>query len=107
MARTTKVILTDDINGAPADETVTFALDGVTYEIDLTSENAAKLRDAVAPWVGAGRRVGGRSGRSAGRKARGSGAENAAIRAWAADNGYKVSDRGRIPGHIVEAYNAR
>lgn len=107
MARTTKVILTDDIDGSPADETVSFSLDGVSYEIDLTSDNAARLRDAFAPWVGAGRRTGGRAARSSGRKPRSVASENTEIRNWARAAGHKVSDRGRIPTNIIEAYHAR
>jgi len=107
MARTTKVILTDDIDGPPADETVSFSLDGVSYEIDLTGDNAARLRDAFAPWVGAGRRTGGRTSRSGARKARTAASENTEIRNWAREAGHKVSDRGRIPTHLIEAYHAR
>src|SRR5665648_758302 len=74
MAQKVQVVLVDDIDGGSADETVTFALDGVAYEIDLTTANAARPRDAPAPWVGSGRRVGGRArpGRPspAGRRAR-------------------------------------
>ena len=66
MAQKVQVLLVDDVDGGTADETVTFGLDGVTYEIDLTSDNAAKLRDALAPWVANGRKV---SARSAGRSA--------------------------------------
>ena len=107
MARTTKVILTDDIDGTPADETVSFSLDGVSYEIDLTSDNAARLRDALAPWVGAGRRTGGRAARPGTRKPRSAGNENTEIRVWARGAGFKVSDRGRIPANVIEAYHAR
>lgn len=108
MAQKVQVILIDDIDGGNADETVSFSLDGVAYEIDLTTENAAKLRDALSTWVGHARRVGGR--RAAGRRAgsRGSGGgESAAIREWARANGYTVNDRGRIPANIKAAYDAR
>src|SRR5690606_16635533 len=98
-----------DIDGGTADETVSFSLDGVAYEIDLTSENAAKLRDAFSQWVGHARRVGGRrtTGRRAGSRAGGGSGESAAIREWARANGYTVNDRGRIPAHIKAAYDAR
>ena len=68
MAKKVTVTLVDDFDGeAAADETVEFALDGVSYEIDLSSKNAAKLRGDLKQWVEAGRRVGGRRrGRSAG-----------------------------------------
>jgi len=109
MAQKVQVVLIDDIDGGDADETVTFALDGVTYEIDLTNDNAAKLRDALAVWVGNARRVSGRasSGRSASRSSgrRSSGSEDtAAIREWAKSNGYQVSERGRISAEVREAY---
>ena len=69
MAKKVTVTLVDDFDGdAAADETVEFGLDGVTYEIDLSSKNAKKLRDDLKAWVEKGRRVGGRRrGRSAGR----------------------------------------
>lgn len=107
MAQKVQVILVDDIDGGEADETVTFSLDGVAYEIDLSSENAEKLRNAVAPYVGAARRVGGRAVRGRGRRAgaRG-GTSTSAIREWAKQKGLKVSDRGRIPAEIVEQYEA-
>lgn len=104
MAQKVRVLLIDDVDGSDAEETVTFALDGVTYEIDLNAKNAAKLRDAFAPWVGSGRRSGGRkiSGRR-GTVSRGP-SESQKIREWAKSNGYQVSDRGRVSAEIREAY---
>ncbi len=105
MAQRVEVVLVDDLDGGPADETVQFGLDGVSYEIDLTSDNAQALRDAVAVWVGHARRVGGR--KSAGKASRGSsGSKTAHIRAWAKDQGLPVNDRGRIPADIVAKYEA-
>lgn len=102
MAQKVQVVLIDDIDGGDAAETVTFSLDGVGYEVDLSSKNAAGLRDALAPWIAAGRRVSGR--RSA---ARGRGASDAGkIREWAKANGYAVSERGRVSATIREAYAA-
>ena len=111
MAQKVQVLLVDDVDGGTADETVTFGLDGVTYEIDLASQNAAKLRDALAPWVGNGRKVSGRSaGRSAARSttstsrtARSNEAQE--IREWAKANGYQVSERGRISAEVKKAYD--
>jgi hypothetical protein len=108
MAQKIQVLLVDDIDGSTADETVTFALDGVSYEIDLTDEHASQLREDFAKWVGAARKV---SGRSAARPARGtarrsSSSDADAIRQWARANGHKVSDRGRIPASVREAYEA-
>ncbi|KQX66243.1 Lsr2 family protein [Angustibacter sp. Root456] len=109
MAQKVQVVLIDDIDGGDADETVTFALDGVSYEIDLNTDNAAKLRDALAVWVGNARRVSGRASsgrstsRSSGRRSAGS-EDTAAIREWAKGNGYQVSERGRISAEVREAY---
>jgi len=105
MAQRLKVELVDDIDGNDADETVTFSLDGVSYEIDLSTKNAGKMRDSLAPYVGAARKVGGRKRRgSSGRR---SAANNTAeIRDWARSKGYEVSERGRIPAEIRQAYDA-
>ncbi len=108
MAQRVHVVLEDDLDGGKADETVTFALDGTSYEIDLSKKNAAKLRDALAQYVGAGRRVSGRRSGGSGRARTGrgrSGSDSADIRAWAKDNGYEVSERGRISAEIRAAYN--
>ena len=88
----------------PADETVTFGLDGATYEIDLNERNAAALRDAMSAYVGAGRRSGGR--RSTARRKSSDSGSNATseIREWARANGYEVSERGRISAQVKEAY---
>ncbi len=112
MAKKTQVILIDDLDEGQADETVTFGLDGSTYEIDLSSKNAGALRDALARYVGAAHRLARSGGRGAAVSGRGRGAASAdreqtqAIRAWARRNGHTVSDRGRIPASIVEAYHA-
>lgn len=107
MAQKVHIILVDDLDGTDADETVGFALDGTSYEIDLTTKNAAALREALAPYVGHARKVGGRrSGRRTSSSAAASGASPAEIRAWARDNGHDVPERGRIPGAIREAYDA-
>ena len=103
MAQRTQVILEDDFEGGAADETVTFALDGTEYEIDLSAKNATSLRDAMAPWVGHARRIGGR------RRTRGSAkpapsSSTSDIRAWAQSQGYEVSSRGRVSAEIREAY---
>lgn len=107
MAQKVQVLLLDDIDGGEANETVTFAIDGKTYEIDLNEANAQKLRDALDPYLKAGRRAGGtRGARGAARGGRGTagGPDTAKIRAWAKENGYDVNDRGRVPASIREAY---
>ncbi|AXE22362.1 MULTISPECIES: histone-like nucleoid-structuring protein Lsr2 [Streptomyces] len=107
MAQKVQVLLVDDLDGGEADETVTFALDGKTYEIDLTTANAEKLRGLLEPYTKSGRRTGGRAaaGRAKGRAASGSGhPDTAEIRAWAKAQGMNVNDRGRVPAEIREAY---
>jgi hypothetical protein len=106
VAQKVQVLLVDDIDGGEADETVTFALDGKTYEIDLTTANADKLRGLLDPYVKGGRRTGGRAagGRGKARAASGGSQDTAQIRAWAKENGYEVNDRGRVPASIREAY---
>jgi nucleoid-associated protein Lsr2 len=110
MAKKVTVTLVDDFDGAgAADETVEFGLDGVTYEIDLSTKNAAKLRGDLKQWVEAGRRVGGRRrGRSGSGRGRGAidREQSAAIREWARRNGHNVSTRGRIPADVIEAFHA-
>lgn len=106
MAQKVQVLLVDDLDGGEADETVTFALDGKTYEIDLTTANADKLRGLLDAYVKGGRRTGGRSAGARGkaRAASGSSQDTAQIRAWAKENGHEVNDRGRVPAAIREAY---
>jgi hypothetical protein len=107
MAQKVQVILVDDIDGGPAEETLSFSLDGVSYEIDLSTANAAKLRDSVAPYVGTARRVGGRSSSGRGRSRRAGGDNRSAqIREWARTNGHQVNERGRVAAGIIAAYDA-
>jgi Lsr2 len=109
MAQKVQVILVDDIDGGEAEESVSFAIDGVNYEIDLSEGNATALREALAPWVGHARRVGGRSGGGR-RGSRGGRAAAKAdlgdVRSWARDNGFTVSDRGRVSSEVMSAYEA-
>lgn len=104
MAQRVQVILEDDLDGGEATETVTFALDGVTYEIDLNETNASGLRDSLAGYVGAGRMVSGRRSTSSSRAARSSKNDLAKIREWARAHGHEVSERGRISQTIRAAY---
>lgn len=128
MARRIVHQLVDDLDGTVLDvgsgETVLFSIDGTAYEIDLTDENAAALRAAIAPFVAAARSVSaraagtsrgtgsatgvGRSGGSggAGRQKRAGQRDYAPVREWAAQNGFSVSERGRVPAAVLEAYDA-
>ena len=110
-----KTVLIDDFDGAPLSggaTSTTFSLNGVQYEIDLAPENVAKLKDALAPFIKAGRRVGGTGGAKPAPQRRGAGRHSngandlTAVRAWARENGHTLGDRGRIPSPIIEAYNA-
>ncbi|WP_405856953.1 Lsr2 family protein [Streptomyces sp. NBC_01515] len=105
MAQKTVVLLTDDISGGDADQTLIFGLDGKSFEIDLNDKNAEKLRKALKPYIEAGRKTGGRtSPRGRGAGATSSGEDTAAIRSWAKENGHEINDRGRVPANIREAY---
>jgi hypothetical protein len=113
MARQVITTLIDDLDGKPADRTVEFSLDGISYTIDLSEANAGKLRKALDPFIEAGTRLGrGGSGRPPGRPSSGSGRtagsrdENRLIREWAAENGHQISERGRIPQSVSNAYRA-
>ena len=110
MAQRVQIMLEDDVDGGGADETVTFGLDGVSYEIDLSAKNAARLRDTLATWVGHARRSGS-ARKSGGRRGRGSSSgagrrsDLGAVREWARGKGHQVSDRGRISASVQEAYD--
>ena len=113
MAQQTTVRFIDDLDGSDASGTFDFSLEGRQYQIDLSDENAAKLRDALAPYVGAARKAGGRGRGRAARQtavaekpARSNRDQTAAIREWARANGHQVSDRGRISKSVIEAYQA-
>jgi hypothetical protein len=110
MAQRVDVVLVDDIDGSDATETVSFALDGVDYEIDLSDQHAGELRNALSLYVGHGRRTGGRrkTGRRSSSASSGddTGASAADIRAWARENGWDVPERGRVSAEVREAYAA-
>ncbi|MFL6025377.1 MAG: Lsr2 family protein [Friedmanniella sp.] len=110
MAQKTVVKVYDDIDGTELDgdgQTVSFSLDGASYEIDLGPENARKLQDALSVYVASARRVGGmRKGRGAASPAPSSSIDNKAVRAWAEANGLQVSSRGRISQEIIDKYRA-
>lgn len=112
MARRIVHQLVDDIDGSVLEvgegETVHFSLNGTSYEIDLNAAHVDELRQAFEPYISAGRRAGsaGPSRASASRKRPARNPEVAAIRAWAKENGHALSERGRIPAPIVDAYNA-
>ncbi|MEN2740247.1 Lsr2 family protein [Microbacterium sp. X-17] len=112
MARRIVHQLVDDLDGTLLEvgdgETVLFSLDGIAYEIDLSEGNARSLREALSPYVGAGRSVSAartttrRSGRSSAAASR----DLSDVRAWAKANGHQISERGRVPATILDAYDA-
>ena len=106
MAQKVQTLLVDDIDGSEAEGTVRFGLDGAEYEIDLSAEHALALRDALARYVGAARRVraNGRHPARSGRGAPAGGLNTADIRAWARAQGIEVKDRGRIPAEVVTRF---
>lgn len=108
MARTTHVVIKDDLDGSEGAEEVSFAYAGTEYTIDLGEKSRAKLEKALKPFIDAGTKV--PASRRSARKGSGSASgksESAVIRAWAKDNGHEVPDRGRVPQAVVDAYNAR
>lgn len=111
MAQRTLVQLTDDVDGSEATETLTFGLDGTTYEIDLNDAHAEDLREILAPYVSVARKISGSGGR--GRSATTTSKQRSntevdpkAVRAWAEANNITVNPRGRIKVDIVEQYRA-
>jgi hypothetical protein len=109
VAQRVHIVLEDDMDGTAAEETVTFGLDGVTYEIDLSASNAAALRDSLAQYVANARRSSARgaTSRRTGRAGRPtSGPSAAEIREWARAQGKVVSDRGRVPADVRADYDA-
>lgn len=103
--RKTITTLVDDIDGTTAAETVRFALDGTSYEIDLSDKNAAALRAAVAPYTSRASTAG-HQRRTRTKLSSAGPSRNAEIRAWAAGQGTDVPARGRIPNTVVQAFEA-
>lgn len=107
MAQKVHIVLVDDIDGSEATESVSFGLDGTSYEIDLNEKNAAKLRETLSGYVGHARKVGaakGRGRRSAASSDSGPSARE--IRDWARSNGFDVPDRGRVSAEVRQAFAA-
>ena len=108
MAQKVQTLFVDDIDGSAAEGTIRFGLDGTDYEIDLNTEHAQALRDALAPYIGAARRASGPSRRPArgGRKASANGVNTTEVREWAKAQGMDVKDRGRVPAELVVKFKA-
>jgi hypothetical protein len=108
MAQKVQTLFVDDLDGSAAEGTVRFGLDGTDYEIDLNTEHAQALRDALARYVSAGRRAAGGTRRPArsGRKASANGVNATEVREWAKEQGIDVKDRGRVPAELVVKFKA-
>ncbi len=108
MAQKVQTLFIDDLDGSAAEGTVRFGLDGTEYEIDLNAGHAQQLREALAAYVRAGRRVSGGSRRPAGSGRRGavSGLNTTEVREWAKAQGIEVKDRGRVPAELVVKFKA-
>ena len=105
MAQKVSIVLVDDLDGTEATETVSFGLDGTSYEIDLTDANAAALREALSGYIGHARKVAGGSRR--GRRSTAASSSNTKeVREWAKAQGMEVSERGRISADVQQAYAA-
>jgi len=106
MSKRVSVIITDDLDGSENAETVSFGSGDVTCEVDLGKKNRARLEQALAPFMEAGRRVPGGGGRRRASRPGGSSADRADVRAWARTAGLKASERGRISSDIMRQYEA-
>jgi hypothetical protein len=107
MAQKLQTLYIDDIDGGEAEGTVRFGLDGIEYEIDLSSAHTAELRQVFTAYIAHGRKVGAVARRAPQASRRGTapgGIDTAAVRAWAKDQGVAINDRGRIPGKVVAQY---
>ncbi|GAA4399599.1 histone-like nucleoid-structuring protein Lsr2 [Tsukamurella soli] len=106
MAKSLEVVLRDDLDGSIATQTVRFALDDTTYEIDLNAENAAELRRDLARWIKVARVEGApKPRREKNRNPKALGVPFAEVRQWARENGIEVSDTGRISVRVLKAYD--
>jgi hypothetical protein len=108
MAQKVQTIFIDDLDGSQAGGTVRFGLDGTDYEIDLNAEHAQQLRDALARYVGAARRVSGTGRRPSrtGRRPQANGLNTTEVREWAKAQGIDVKDRGRVPAELIVKFKA-
>ena len=107
MAQKVVVELIDDLDGGKAEETVTFGLDGRSYNVDLSGRNAKALRKALAPFVGSARKVGAKQSRGTARKTTvRSGPNTQEVREWARSQGMQIADRGRIPADVTAQFEA-
>ena len=112
MAQKTQVMLIDDVDGSEATQTVTFAYQGVSYEIDLNDDHASALEESFSDWISSARKVAGPRGSRTARTGSGSGVRAASngrdlndVRAWLRAQGHEVADRGRVSATLLEEYD--
>ena len=107
MASIVSVVVTDDLDGSDNAETVSFGLDGVSYEIDLSAKHTEELRKLLANYAAHGRKAGGTTRRTPrGRRSGTDAVDTARVREWAKGNGYDIKERGRVPANVVEKHKA-
>jgi nucleoid-associated protein Lsr2 len=108
VAQKIQTLFIDDLDGSEAEGTVRFGLDGTEYEIDLNAKHAQDLRDSLARYISAARRVGGSARRPARGARRGSanGLNTTEVREWAKAQGIEVKDRGRVPAELMVKFKA-
>lgn len=109
MAQRTITVLTDDITGEDipegTGETITFAVNGVEYSLDVADKQARKFHDTMQFYIDHGTKVGGRARRGSGGSSKKSN-DTAKIKAWADEQGIDYPQRGRLPGSLIEQYEA-
>jgi Lsr2 len=104
MAQKIQTLFIDDIDGGEAEGTVSFALDGAEYEIDLSAKRIGEFRDALKDYIAHARKAGGSARRGTHSARKPGTVDSVAIRAWARENGYHIKDRGRVPAEVVAKY---
>lgn len=105
MVQKVSIALEDDLDGGPAVETVRFGLGSAEYEIDLSKKNARAFRKGLSQFVEHARKAGRAQSRRAARTSA-TRQRSGDIRAWAKNQGIKLSERGRIPASVAEQYEA-
>ncbi|MDQ6840150.1 MAG: Lsr2 family protein [Actinomycetota bacterium] len=110
MAQKMQVLLTCDLDedDIEAVETVTFGYEGTNYAFELCADHLEEFNNVMQGYVASARRAEGqrRSRSGAGARSSANREDPGAMREWARGAGYEVSDRGRIPAEIRDAYDA-
>ena len=108
MAQKVQTLFIDDLDGSPAEGTIRFGLDGADYEIDLNTKHAQQLREALANYIHAARRISGTAHRPSrtGRRPQANGLNTTQVREWAKAQGIEVKDRGRVPAELIVKFKA-